>query len=216
MEKRTRKRELGRNDIGRLAVAGENIFGIFEDQVAEQIYFLRISAGDDATNGNGSDETRKSIELDGALLAIEEPIHVGVLDQFQERNAGAHVFETRCSGLGAARRKNVNEAEGKFMGGEMSLLAIKGEIAFLPDRGELRQGVWRVEELRDGIGPEIDARVAGNGVELAVGFAKRNDVFAEDWNSSESQGSGGGGFAITGIAAEGDGLASDVDGAGVE
>ena len=177
---------------------------------------MRISAGDDAANWNGSDEMRKSIELDGALLAIEEPIHVGVLDQFQEREARADVFETRRSGLGAARRKKVDEAEGKFLGGEMSALAIKCEITFLPHWGELREGIWGAEELRDGIGPEIDARVAGNGVKLAVGFAKRNDVFAEHGNASESQGGGGGGFAITGISAEGDGMVGDADGAGVE
>lgn len=177
---------------------------------------MRISAGDNAADGNGFDETRKSIELDGALLAIEEPVHVGVLDQFQESDARSNVFETRRGGLGATRRKKIDEAEGEFLGGEVGALAIKGEITFLPDWGELREGVWGAKELGDGIGPEIDARVAGNGVELAVGFAKRNDVFAEDGNAAESQGGGGGGFAITGIAAEGDGVASDAGGAGVE
>jgi hypothetical protein len=177
---------------------------------------LRISAGDDATDGNGSNETRKSVELDSALLAIEEPIHIGVLDQLQERNARTDVFEARCGGLRAARREKVDEAEGKFLGGEMSALAIKCEITFLPHWGELREGIWGAEELRDGIGPEIDARVAGNGVKLAVGFAKRNDVFAEDGNAAESQGGGGGGFAETGITAEGDGVVRNADSAGVE
>ena len=177
---------------------------------------MRISAGDDATDGNGSDETRKSIEFNGALLAIEEPIHVGVLDQLQERNARTNVFETRRGGLGATRRKKKDEAEGKFLGGEVGTLAIEREITFFPDWGELRECVWGAEELRDGIGPEIDARVAGNGVELVVGFAKRNDVFAEDGNAAESQGGSGGGFAETGITAEGDGVVRNADSAGVE
>ena len=124
------------------------------------------------------DETRKSVELDGALLAIEEPIHVGVLDQFQECEARADVFEARRSGLGAARRKKVDEAEWKFLGGEVGTLAIEREITLFPDWGELGECVWGAKELRDGIGPEIDARVAGYGVKLAVRFAKRNDVFA--------------------------------------
>jgi hypothetical protein len=98
----------------------------------------------------------------------------------------------------------------------MSLLTIKGEITLLPDWGELREGVWGAEELGDGIRPEIDARVSGNGVELAVGFAKRNDVFAENGNATERKSGGGGGFAVTRIAAEGDGPASEVDGTGVK
>lgn len=117
---------------------------------------------DDATNGNLLSQAAEFIEFASAPFAIEQPVHVRVFDEFEDRFPGPQFFHAWGGGIGRAISKEINDAQGFLVRGKSRARTIQREVAFLPRGGEPGQNVGMSEKLGDGVRPETDPRIARN------------------------------------------------------
>jgi hypothetical protein len=63
---------------------GKKRGGIVNDEIAEGLNPRRVGVRRDTADGDAGDDPGQNVELGGSLSAVEEPVHIGVLYEFEE------------------------------------------------------------------------------------------------------------------------------------
>jgi len=78
-----------RNGGGRLPRMVGVVRGILKDQITKGTKTSRVGVRNDAADRDLLHNLAKHLELGGTLVSIQQPIHVSVLDKFEQSFAGA-------------------------------------------------------------------------------------------------------------------------------
>jgi hypothetical protein len=68
--------------------------GVLKDQITKGAKTSRVGVRNDAADRDLLHNLAKQLELGGALVSIQEPIHVSVLDKLEESFAWTHFFNS--------------------------------------------------------------------------------------------------------------------------
>lgn len=107
----------------------------------------------DAAYGNLLDDFPKLIEFFSAALAIEQPIHIGVLHESEQGIFGPHLFDARSARIRRAFAKKINDTERFFLVGKLGADAIERQIAFFPSGRQSRESIGIANKFDYSIGP---------------------------------------------------------------
>jgi hypothetical protein len=66
-----------------VSARGQVLLGIFHDQLAERADLLRIPMRHNATDRYMADELTQFIKFHGAVLCVQQPVHVGIPNEFE-------------------------------------------------------------------------------------------------------------------------------------
>ena len=109
-----------------------------KDQITKGTKTSRVGVRNDASDRDLLHNLAKHLELGGTLVSIQQPIHVSVLDKFEESFARAHFFKPRSVHISAARSQEIDDAQGLRSRLEACTHAIEWKIPLLPVRREQR------------------------------------------------------------------------------
>ena len=112
--------------------------GVLKDQITESTKTSRVGVRNDAADRDLLHKLAKNLKLRGTLISIQSPIHVSVLDKFEESFARAHFFKARSVHIIAPRSQEIDDAEGLRSRLEACTHAIEWKIPLLPVRRDQR------------------------------------------------------------------------------
>jgi len=142
--------------------------GILKDQITKGTKTSRVGVRNDAADRDLLHNLAKHLELGGTLVSIQQPIHVSVLDKFEESFARAHFFKPRSVHITPPRSQEIDDAQGLRSRLEVCTHPIEWEITLVPIGSQQRQGIAGAEKFLDDVRPKTNTRVSRFDEELLV------------------------------------------------
>ncbi len=197
-------------------MSGRCALRVRDDQLTKRADSSRIDMGNDSANRHLRNELTKCVELRSALSPVQQPVHVGILNQFEKRLASTHCFYSRRIGLCDTGSEVVHRAYHTPLLLEFRIPAIQRQKKLIPSGCQARQRVWGAKQFLYRVRPQTNARITRFNLKFSMLFDEGSYVFTQDGDSSQREGRGRRRLAGLALAAQRDCPSPDTYGAGME
>src|SRR5260370_18771797 len=122
-------------------ISGGETLGVRDDQLTQRTDKSGVEMRNDSAYGQLRDELTQYVKLCGALTPVQQPVHISILHEFENRLSGAQQFYPRCIGFRNTWSEEVYGAYNLTFCFELRIPAIQRQKKLLPAWCQPRQRV---------------------------------------------------------------------------
>jgi hypothetical protein len=106
--------------------------GIRNQKFAKRSNARRIAMRHNLPNGHARYELRQQLKFRRALPAIQDPIHIGILHEFEKDSLSVHFLDAGSIRGQLSRREKINSSERLLVHLESGQAAVQWQVTLFP------------------------------------------------------------------------------------